>query len=432
MGVGGERMKNEQIIEAMKKGLVVATGCTEPVAIAYAGAVARSHATGEIEHIKLIASANIIKNAFVVGIPGTDLTGLKYAVAIGCMCREPEKKLAVLEGLSKVQVDMAKQLVEQDQVALDKSDLPYKLYIEVTVKTKVDVVTVTIIGSHTNVTQIVKNGKIEYNGGCSDSLEEKEETEYNFDLKDVYDYCLSVDVQELALIKTAIELNSKISEEGLEEQYGLEVGRMIQANVKKKILADDMTNYAMMITAAASDARMAGLSLPVMSNSGSGNQGIAATMPVVAVWKKLESNDEEKLLRACALSNLATIYIKQKFGVLSALCGAVVAASGAACGITYLLGGTFQQIENSIHNTLGNVAGMVCDGAKSSCALKISTCTNAAMQASLLALRDLRIKSNEGIVEQLSEKTIDNFATLGNEGSDKIDKLILDMIIHKE
>jgi L-cysteine desulfidase len=425
-------MKNEQIVEAMKKGLVIATGCTEPVAIAYAGAVASSHAEGEIEHIKLVASANIIKNAFVVGIPGTDLTGLKYAVAIGCMCTEPEKKLAVLEGLTESQIEMAKQLVEEDKVELDKSDLPYKLYIEVTVKTKADVVTVTIIGSHTNVTKIVKNGKTKYNGGCGSSLEEKEEAEYSFDLKDVYEYCLHVDIKELGLIKTAIELNSKISEEGLEEQYGLEVGRMIQANMHKKILADDMTNYAMMITAAASDARMAGLSLPVMSNSGSGNQGIAATMPVVAVWKKLESKDEAQLLRACTLSNLATIYIKQKFGILSALCGAVVAASGAACGITYLLGGTFEQIENSIHNTLGNVAGMVCDGAKSSCALKISTCTNAAMQASLLALSDLRIKSNEGIVEQLSEKTIDNFATLGNEGSENIDKLILDMIIHKE
>lgn len=425
-------MKNKQIVEAMKKGLVVATGCTEPVAIAYAGAVARSFAKGEIERIELLASPNMIKNAFVVGIPGTELTGLKYAVAIGSMCTEPERKLAVLEGVSRAQVEMAKQLVDDNKVILGKADLPYKLYLEVTLKTTVDIVKVKIIGAHTNVTQIVKNGKIVYNGGCNDGLEENDTTKYSFDLKDIYTFCLQVDVQELALIKQAIVLNSNISKEGLEAQYGLAVGKMIQTNIGKKILADDMINYAMMITAAASDARMAGLSLPVMSNSGSGNQGIAATMPVVGVWQKMESKDEEQLIRACALSNLATIYIKQKFGVLSALCGAVVAASGAACGITYLLGGDFEQIENAIHNTLGNVAGIVCDGAKSSCALKISTCTNAAMQASLLALNHLRIKSNEGIVEQLSEKTIDNFAVLGNEGSETIDKLILDMIIHKE
>ncbi|WP_110954827.1 L-cysteine desulfidase family protein [Anaerosinus massiliensis] len=425
-------MKNKQIVEAMKKGLVVATGCTEPVAIAYAGAVARSFAKGEIERIELLASPNMIKNAFVVGIPGTELTGLKYAVAIGSMCTAPERKLAVLEGVSRVQVEMAKQLVDENKVVLGKADLPYKLYLEVTLKTTMDIVKVKIIGTHTNVTQIVKNGKIVYNGGCNDGLEENDTTKYSFDLKDIYTFCLQVDVQELDLIKQAIVLNSSISKEGLEAQYGLAVGKMIQTNIGKKILADDMINYAMMITAAASDARMAGLSLPVMSNSGSGNQGIAATMPVVGVWEKMESKDEEALIRACALSNLATIYIKQKFGVLSALCGAVVAASGAACGITYLLGGDFEQIENAIHNTLGNVAGIVCDGAKSSCALKISTCTNAAMQASLLALNHLRIKSNEGIVEQLSEKTIDNFAVLGNEGSETIDKLILDMIIHKE
>lgn len=425
-------MKNKQIVEAMKKGLVVATGCTEPVAIAYAGAVARSFAKGEIERIELLASPNMIKNAFVVGIPGTELTGLKYAVAIGSMCTAPERKLAVLEGVSRVQVEMAKQLVDENKVVLGKADLPYKLYLEVTLKTTMDIVKVKIIGAHTNVTQIVKNGKIVYNGGCNDGLEENDTTKYSFDLKDIYTFCLQVDVQELDLIKQAIVLNSSISKEGLEAQYGLAVGKMIQTNIGKKILADDMINYAMMITAAASDARMAGLSLPVMSNSGSGNQGIAATMPVVGVWEKMESKDEEALIRACALSNLATIYIKQKFGVLSALCGAVVAASGAACGITYLLGGDFEQIENAIHNTLGNVAGIVCDGAKSSCALKISTCTNAAMQASLLALNHLRIKSNEGIVEQLSEKTIDNFAVLGNEGSETIDKLILDMIIHKE
>lgn len=424
-------MKNKQISEAMKNGLVVATGCTEPVAIAYAGAVAKSYAEGKIKMVKLVASANIIKNAFVVGIPGTDLSGLKYAVAIGCMCKDSSKKLEVLEGLEESSIEEAKQLVNDNKIEVNQSQSKHKLYIEVTVITEKDNVTVKVIDSHTNVSEIIKNGAIIYNGGCYDFSGKDKHTEYKFNFKDIYDYAVSIDIEELDLIKQTIELNSKISEEGLKNCYGLEVGRIIKDNINKKFMSDDITNYAMMITSAASDARMAGASLPVMSNSGSGNQGIAATMPVVAVWRKLDSKDEEKLLRACTLSNLATIYIKQKFGVLSALCGAVIAGAGSACGITYLLGGTFEQIENSLQNTIGNVAGMLCDGAKASCALKISTCTNAAIQAALLALNDLRIKSNEGIVEQLSEHTIDNIATIGNEGS-IIDKLILDIIINKE
>lgn len=425
--------KKAQMMDALKRGMAVATGCTEPVAIAYAGAVARKYAVGEIEKIRLIASANMIKNAFVVGIPGTSLTGLKYAVAIGCMCTRPERKLSILENLTQEQAQKAKALVDAGKVALEKSALAYKLYIEVQLRTLEDEVTVTIVGAHTNVTKIVKNGKVLYHGGCEEEKKGPSEEAYEFDLKDVFEFCtLEAGVEDGALAKQAICLNRSIAEEGLRVGYGLEVGRMLQKNIQRGWLAGDLANHAMMMAAAASDARMAGVNLPVMSNSGSGNQGIAATMPVVAVWERLDFKDEEKLWRAVLLSNLATIYIKRKFGVLSALCGAVVAASGAACGIVYLMGGGFRQVENAVHNTLGNVAGMVCDGAKSSCALKLSTCANAAVQAALLAMNNLRIGSHEGIVEQFSEQTIENFAVLGNEGSEKIDGLILDMILHKK
>ncbi|UQZ88741.1 serine dehydratase subunit alpha family protein [Deltaproteobacteria bacterium Smac51] len=425
--------KHEKILKALNGGLAVATGCTEPVAIAYAGAVARSHAEGQVKKIHLEASGNIIKNAFVVGIPGTSLTGLSSAVALGVITNNPEDKLNLLNSVKPEEVAEATAMVKDGLVTVDKAEVPYKLYIKATVQTDTDTVSAVIIGSHTNVSSIVKNEAEIYKGGCNEKLDDSaDENCYDFTLRDIYDFCLSVPRSELKVIEEAIKLNGRISREGLEHDYGLRVGRMIKEGMGRKVMADDLTNNAMMATAAGSDARMAGVSLSVMSNSGSGNQGIAATIPVVTVWEKMGGGDEEKLVRATALSNLVTIYIKSKFGVLSALCGAVIAGTGVACAVVYLMEGTFGQMEMAVQNVLGNVTGIVCDGAKSSCALKISTCVNAAMQAAMLAMNDLCIGCNEGIVEKLSENTINNFASLGKEGAEELDRLVLDMIIHKK
>ena len=425
--------KREQVVKALHDGLAVATGCTEPVAIAYAGAVARSHTDGEVQAIHLEASGNIIKNAFVVGIPGTTLTGLQSAVALGVACNNPREKLNLLNDVRPEQVDLAVHMVERGLVTVERAEVPYKLYIKATVRTQNDTASAEIIGTHTSVSSIVKNGKEVYKGGCHDgSTEESEAACLDFTLRDIYDVCLSAPLDDFVVIREGIDLNRRISTEGLTGEYGLRVGRTIKDNVTRGIMADDVASHAMLSTAAGSDARMAGVSLSVMSNSGSGNQGIAATMPVVAAWERIGGGDEEKLVRACALSNLVTIYIKSKFGVLSALCGAVIAGTGVACAMVYLMGGTFGQIEMAVQNVLGNVTGMVCDGAKSSCALKISTCVNAAMQAAMLAMNGLCVGGNEGIVEPLTEHTINNFATLGKEGAEELDRLVLDMIIKKD
>lgn len=424
-------MLEKQVLEALESGLVLSTGCTEPVALAYAGALAASHLSTPPESIHLTASTNVIKNAFVVGIPGTDLTGLKYAVTLGALCKNPEKKLELLEGVTLEIVAAAKVLVEGDRVTLEKSDLPYKFYIEVVCAGGGDRVRVTLSGSHTNVTLIEKNGVV---------LEKKDYSEERtgdpdpdpLTLEAIFSVCTTIQRAKLALVEQAIDLNSGVSDAGLRGKYGLQVGRVLLENMQQKRVADDMANYAMMRASAASDARMAGVTLPIMTNSGSGNQGIAATLPVVGVWEKIDGIDRDRLVRACAMSNMATIHIKKRFGILSAFCGAVVAAAGAAFGITWLLGGTLPQMENAIQNTLGNVAGMLCDGAKASCALKISTCTNAAVQASILALSNHRIESNEGFVEFLAENTIENFAALGNLGSVSLDGLLLEMIINKK
>lgn len=427
-------MKREKIVDAINKEMEIATGCTEPVAIAYAGCVARSYSDGEIVSIILTASTNIIKNAFVVGIPGTEFTGLKYAVAIGCMCEDPSKKLAVLESLDRDRLAEAEKLVSGGKVTLIKADSEEKFYIEVNLITTTDIINVVIVGFHTNITKISKNGKVLFIGDCESDTVNSDggEEPLGFDLKDIYEYCTREDTNKIPMIKKAIELNIAICEEGLKNPYGVQVGRTLKQSVEGNVISDSISEYAMMLAAAGSDARMAGVNMPVMCNSGSGNQGIASTVPTYAVWKRVDGKNQEKLIRACALSNLATIHIKEKFGVLSALCGAVIAGAGSACGITYLLGGDFGQIENAVQNTLGNVSGMICDGAKGSCALKISTCTSAAIQASLLALNNHRISSHDGIVDQFSEKTIENLARLGNDGSVELDKVILSLIISKE
>ena len=426
-----EEAVRQAIREAMSKGMQVATGCTEPVAIALAGATAYAHTEGEIESIHLYASGNVIKNAFVVGIPGTSYTGPQYAVALGAFCGDPSRQLALLEHMDPEQVKKAVALVESGKVVLDRSERQDKLFIEVMLKTAADLVVVRVAGAHTNVESIVKNGETIYQQACGTPTTKKEEF-IAFSLSDVFEFCTTAPLSEFELVEQAIDLNCAIGEEGLKGHYGLQVGRCLREDIESGLVAEDVTNSAMVLTCAAADARMAGVDLPVMSNSGSGNQGIAATLPVVAAWRWLDGKDRERLIRACALSNLTTIYIKAKFGVLSALCGAVVAGTGVASAVTWLYGGGKAEIACAISNILGNVAGVLCDGAKASCALKISSCTNAAMLAARLAMRRLRVQANEGIVDERPEYTIDNFALLGSEGSDELDNLILDMIIHKK
>lgn len=232
------------------------------------------------------------------------------------------------------------------------------------------------------------------------------------------------------IIRQAVDVNSAISDHGLEKDYGLAIGRGLRRNILNGYMANDMVLNSMIAAAAGADARMAGAPYSVVTNSGSGNQGITATMPVVALARWLVI-PQEKMLRAVTLSHLIGIRIKSKFGRLSALCGATVAGTGAACGITYLLGGDYDAICRTIHNMIGNVAGMLCDGAKPDCALKISTCVNAAFQAAFMSLRDVRVQKTEGIVEQDVEFTMDNFALLGNKGSGPMDEAMLSMMLHK-
>ena len=258
----------------------------------------------------------------------------------------------------------------------------------------------------------------------------KHSKEVEFTLDDIIAFCLNCPLSSLDIVQQSIEMNSKISEHGLNHEFGLQIGKLIQEQVRKGILADDLANTAMSYAAAGSDARMGGAVLPVMANSGSGNQGIAVTMPVIAVANKLEI-DDETTLRAVAISHLIAIFIKRQFGRLSALCGVTVAGASAAAAITYLLKGTKEQMFFAIQNVLGNVAGMLCDGAKAGCAMKVSTCSGAAVQAALMASNNLCICGTNGFIEKDVHDTIRNFSKIGNEGSKMLDAIVLEQMLNK-
>lgn len=424
-------MRHDQILQILEKELVVALGCTEPIAIALAAATARKYVKGNtVLEVKVFASGNVIKNAMSVNIPGVGTSGINLAAALGSLAKDTDKNLEILVGLSKEDIEKAREMIKDGRVSVEVAPNNKKLYIELIVKTEESYAKVIIEDTHTNIAVIEVDG-IMLKNNCKEIEYEKEQSENDaLCIDDIWSFVNEVELDKLDIIKQSIELNSVIGEEGLKNSYGLQVGKTIINQISKGLLADDFTNYAMALTSAGSDARMAGSNFKVMSNSGSGNQGISATLPIVAVCEKLKLSDEV-LLRATTLSHLITIYIKSKFGRLSALCGVTIASTGASCGIVYLLGGNIENVKSAIQNMLGNVTGMLCDGAKAGCALKVSTCTNAAVQSAIMAVEGLTIQATDGIIEVDPERTIDNLCALGNKGTSEADKIILAIMLNK-
>ncbi|MFZ0442475.1 MAG: L-serine ammonia-lyase, iron-sulfur-dependent, subunit alpha [Methanobacterium sp.] len=427
-------MEEKKFLEILNKELVVSLGCTEPIAIAFAAALARKHAKGNIVmKIKLNASKNIIKNAMSVNIPGTHTCGIDLAAALGVITQNPEKNLELLTDLKLKEVENAKKMVQMNIVTVELADSVKKLYIEVFIQTEISNSRVIIEDKHDNVVMIEVDGKPLKNKEFNrDTKKDKYSTlEHDYlSLNSILEFIQNINVEKLGLIKKSVDLNMEICLEGLKKPYGLGVGRSIKNNMEKGFLGDNTSNYAIALTAAGSDARMAGSSLPVMSNSGSGNQGISTTIPVVVFAEYFETCEEE-LIRAVTLSNLVTIYIKLSLGRLSALCGASISAAGACCGIMYLMGADESKIKLSIQNMIGNLTGMICDGAKAGCALKIATCTSAAIQSAILTLEGNTLSSSDGIIGVTPEKTIENFCLIGNEGMIEADQLILEIMLKK-
>ncbi|WLD94741.1 serine dehydratase subunit alpha family protein [Alkalihalobacillus sp. AL-G] len=425
-------MREQSILDLLQKELVVAVGCTEPVAIALASATAKKYITDQVQNVEVLASGNVIKNAKSVGIPGTKTTGLDFAAALGIVAGDASKQLEVLADATSKDEENALKLLSEKKVTVSLADSSTKLFIEIKLYGENEYSRVIISEDHTNISLIEVNGETIYE---QESVSKKKDDTTNTDessltIDSIFEFVKEVDVKHLALVQKSIELNFAIGEEGLKNEYGLNVGKTIQENVKKGILSDDLVSYSMSLASAGSDARMAGSLSPVMANSGSGNQGIAVTLPVVAVGKKL-GVDKETMLRAVTLSHLITIHIKEKFGRLSALCGVTAAGMGASGAIVYLLGGELPHVKAAVQNTIGNVSGMICDGAKAGCAMKVSTCTSAAVQSAIMALNNKEIQSTDGFIHDDVEKSIENFCRLGNEGTNETDKLVLKMMLEK-
>ena len=426
-----EAEKRKSIIDLVKREVVPAMGCTEPIAVALCVAKATEVLGNTPEKINVYLSANMLKNAMGVGIPGTGMVGLPIAVALGALVGKSEYQLEVLRDVTPEAVERGKAYIAENRVSVDlKNGECDKLYIEANVETCGDKAKVVISGGHTNFVHIEKNGEVILSAQTGNSST-CGVAEVGLTLRDVYEFASTTPLNEIEFINDAARLNTEASRLALLGNYGHELGKTLSRPLGRGIMGDSMFSHILSATSSACDARMAGAMIPVMSNSGSGNQGIAATLPVV-VFGKENHNTEEEVTRALMLSHLTAIYIKQSLGRLSALCGCVVASTGSSCGITYLMGGTYEQVAFAVKNMIANLVGMVCDGAKPSCALKVSSGVSTAVLSAMLAIQNKHVTSVEGLIEDDVDRSIRNMTRIGAEGMNETDRMVLDIMTHKE
>lgn len=421
------------INELIRREVVPATGCTEPACVALAVAYAASILPeGSVpESIEVSLSANMLKNAMGVGIPGTGMIGVPIAIALGLVLRCPERQLEVLDDFSPEKLAEAKAVLEQGIIQIRHIADVDKLYAEVRIKAGDDEAISVIEKTHTSLSKLMLNGVSKFDDlqlmeGCSETLSkhsgESEDIELTFDL--VYDYATTAPLEDLHFIYEAALQNKRVSEYSLQHKYGHGVGRMIQSDLGKRFIGDSPMARMLMYTSSACDARMDGAPVTVMSNSGSGNQGITATLPVLT-FAEQEGASVEATTRALMMSGLMVVYIKQLLGRLSCLCGMVVSGIGSSAALVYLMGGTREQSGFAIKNMVGNVTGMICDGAKPSCSLKASTGISSAMISALLAMESKSCSPLEGIVASDVDSCIVNLALIGRDGMEATDLKIL-------
>ncbi|HII4440452.1 L-serine ammonia-lyase, iron-sulfur-dependent, subunit alpha [Clostridium perfringens] len=421
----------ELYLKTLKKEVVPSEGCTEPIAIAYATSIAAEHLKGEIKEVNIYLSKNVIKNALGVGIPGTGGVGIEIAAALGISIQKSYKKLTILSNFTEDELKKAKEIVDKNIINIKQKNINKALYIEVELLSETSKAKVIIEDTHTNVTLIECDDEIimDNNSEVSEDLEEDYKL---FKIADIYNFAKEADFDDIKFILESAKMNEKVSEEGLKGDYGLQVGSKIIQKGNFNLFSNDASNKIIAASAAASDARMDGCAMPIMTTAGSGNQGIACSIPVAQTARLLDKSEEE-LARALVLSNLVTIRIKKHMGRLSPLCGAGIAgATGASCGITYLLGGDLENINYCINNMISDLSGMICDGAKETCALKIATGTNAAIQCANLAMNGISATANDGIVAKDVEETIESIETLIQNGFKNVDDTILNIMLEKK
>lgn len=417
---------NNIFIDILKNQVVPALGCTEPGAVAYAVARAKEILKGDVKKLIIYADKNIIKNGMGVGIPGTNEHGIIFAAALSLVIGKSEYTLEVLKDVNNESIDRALEIVDSNIITLNLMEDIEGLYIKAEAFSEFDASCVIIRNSHTNIIYESKNNEVLLDKPVNISTDS--EIKYkikDYSFEDLINFSNSVNIEDIEFIQNGIDINMRIADAGLNEQTGVGLGSYFYKNAK------DVFSIAKAYTAAASEARMSGYLLPVMSSAGSGNHGLVAIIPIAFIGKE-KNIQREKIIRSVTLSHLVTIFVKAHLGSLSPVCGCGVAAGvGCAAGLTYLLNGSITQIKGSINNMIAGISGMLCDGAKIGCSYKLSISVDAAIDASEMALKNIFIPDDNGILGSTPEKTIINLAQVSNKGMKNTDDVILDVMLNK-
>lgn len=426
--------ERKAIIALMNREIIPAIGCTEPIAVALCVAKATEALGARPEHIEARLSANVLKNAMGVGIPGTGMTGLPIAMALGALVGKSEYELEVLKDADPEAVKEGCRLIDEKRISVSlKENIEEKLYIEIEVRAGDDKAVAIISGGHTRFVHVSRNAEVLFSLDSATTAEgatTEENSDPQLTLRRVWDFAMTAPLEELEFILEARRLNMNAAYESLKGDYGHAIGKLFRSESERNVMGDTLHCQIVGMTTAACDARMAGAMIPVMSNSGSGNQGLTSTVPVVVYGEQTKASHEQ-MVRALILSHLTVIYIKQSLGRLSALCGCVVAATGSSCGITYLMGGGYEEVTKAVKNMIANLTGMICDGAKPSCAMKCASGVSTALVSALMAMNGRWVKSVEGIIDDDVDLSIRNLTDIGRDAMTHTDAMILQIMTSK-
>ncbi len=424
--------ERQKITALVRHWVVPAMGCTEPICVALAVSRATEVLGTCPAKIEARLSANILKNAMGVGIPGTGMVGLPIAIALGALIGKSEYGLEVLKDCTPEAVEQGKKYIDKECIHISlKEDTAEKLYVEVVCHdTDVNTATTIIAREHTHYIYVAHNDQVLLDKPLTAETGTDEHPRLSLNLRTVYEYATTTPLEEIEFINEARRLNQDAARRSLEGNYGHQLGKALTRPLGRGIMGESIFSHILSSTSCACDARMAGAMIPVMSNSGSGNQGICATNPVV-VFAEENHNTAEEMTRALMLSHLTAIYIKLNLGTLSALCGCVVAATGSSCGITYLMGGGYEEATYAVKNMIANLTGMICDGAKPSCALKLTSGVSTAVLSAMLAMQGNCVSSVEGIIDEDVDKSIRNLISIGADSMNETDKRVLDIMTSK-
>jgi L-cysteine desulfidase len=423
-------MNTQNILNILKEEIVPAQGCTEPIALAYACAKAVEVLGKDAEKIDIYVSGNMIKNVKSVNIPNAGgLIGIEAACAMGAIAGVASKELMVISDVREDELQGVRDFLNSGviQVIHEKTDIP--LYAKAVVYNGNNSALVEIKHLHTNITKIEKDGKKVINRACNDAeFSTPYEDREKLTVKDIYELAKSIDLSLIEeLFDLVIQRNSTIAKAGLDGEYGVNIGCMINKNIQKGLYGDDQRNRCASFASAGGDARMSGCSLPVMTTSGSGNQGMAASLPIIKYCQD-QGKSHETLIRTLFFSHLTTIHLKSSIGRLSAFCGVICATSAVSGALVFVEDGDYESISMAITNSLGNISGVICDGAKASCAMKIATGVYTAFDSSMLALSNRALHSGDGIVGHDIEDTINNIGILAKTGMKETDNIILNIM----